>query len=457
MKKRIWIFVSIIILLLLVIPVPTGVYKDGGTREYTALTYKIVDWHRMYGDKIYEEVKVYPFPMNFMSIDRLFYREKLKFNLTDFDIDGDNELGLVEKHEVKDCPFEARYVRTNGTDDNVKYPRITLIRSVKELKDYYEYNKTTYHLEDKFYPESENNASSDSSIDFVTACEKYDEVYFENNILILALLEEGSGSIRHDVKKISFVSEDDEQYLKIDIDRKIPEAYTDDMAEWHIFIETSKEYDVISENNVRLYIDGVYKTGNTRTVEYTENYANISFELPHNWSHKVLDSESDVDINIAVFHDSDPDQKIVLSYQSMFGFCGTDLKQKDITLNGHSAREAVYGKKTMWDFIYYTNTPGAYVIFNHFSEEAFEKHEHEIKVLLSSFSVAKGIIGEKEAMLIAKKSIDFRYENYRAEFDSKTGFWCFSFYEEDYDDLKDIVYVRYDGALDRPVTLETVR
>ena len=51
MKKKIWIPIVIVALLaILVIPIPTGVYKDGGTREYTALTYKIVDWNRMTGD-----------------------------------------------------------------------------------------------------------------------------------------------------------------------------------------------------------------------------------------------------------------------------------------------------------------------------------------------------------------------------------------------------------------------
>lgn len=47
MKKKVWIPIVIVVLLaILVIPIPTGVYKDGGTREYTALTYKVVDWNR---------------------------------------------------------------------------------------------------------------------------------------------------------------------------------------------------------------------------------------------------------------------------------------------------------------------------------------------------------------------------------------------------------------------------
>ena len=41
MKKKIWIpIAAVILLLILFVPIPTGVCKDGGTREYTALTYK---------------------------------------------------------------------------------------------------------------------------------------------------------------------------------------------------------------------------------------------------------------------------------------------------------------------------------------------------------------------------------------------------------------------------------
>ena len=76
MKKKIWIPI-IVILAILVIPIPTGVYKDGGTREYTALTYKIVNWNRLTDSGgIYQKTKVYFFPYNFKSIDGLWYYEE---------------------------------------------------------------------------------------------------------------------------------------------------------------------------------------------------------------------------------------------------------------------------------------------------------------------------------------------------------------------------------------------
>ena len=76
MKKKIWIpIAAVILLLILFVPIPTGVCKDGGTREYTALTYKIVDWNRITSGTVYDKTRLYLFPYNFRSIDSLWYNE----------------------------------------------------------------------------------------------------------------------------------------------------------------------------------------------------------------------------------------------------------------------------------------------------------------------------------------------------------------------------------------------
>ena len=84
MKKKIWIPILIVaVIAILVIPIPTGTYKDGGTREYTSLTYKIVDWNRLTDDgSTYSATKVYFFPNNFRSIDNLWYKEEPKVEHT---------------------------------------------------------------------------------------------------------------------------------------------------------------------------------------------------------------------------------------------------------------------------------------------------------------------------------------------------------------------------------------
>ena len=61
MKKKILISLGLIFILLAVlfVPIPTGSYNDGGTRQYTALTYKIVDWNKIHSDGIYKKTRIY--------------------------------------------------------------------------------------------------------------------------------------------------------------------------------------------------------------------------------------------------------------------------------------------------------------------------------------------------------------------------------------------------------------
>jgi hypothetical protein len=114
--------------------------------------------------------------------------------------------------------FIAQYIRTNGYHEDVDYPVVTVIESVDALNTYYEENQDRYDL-----------AQWDVT-------DRYDEAYFTENVLLLVLLEEGSGSNRHEVTAV--MKQDDG--MEIAIDRILPEIGTADMAEWHIFIEVTK-------------------------------------------------------------------------------------------------------------------------------------------------------------------------------------------------------------------------
>jgi len=79
MKKKLLLFVALI--LILFTPVPSPVYKDGGTRAYTALTYKIVRWQRLQDSgEAFKKTKVYPVPLNFLTIDALWEKELEKID-----------------------------------------------------------------------------------------------------------------------------------------------------------------------------------------------------------------------------------------------------------------------------------------------------------------------------------------------------------------------------------------
>ena len=76
MKKKFWIVLAIIVLLILTIPIPISSARDGGTKQYAALTYKIVDWNHLYDNgEIYDDTEIYLFPLNFNTVDELWERK----------------------------------------------------------------------------------------------------------------------------------------------------------------------------------------------------------------------------------------------------------------------------------------------------------------------------------------------------------------------------------------------
>lgn len=76
MKRKFGIVLAIIVLLILTIPIPIGPAKDGGTKQYSALTYKIVDWNHLYDNgEIYDDTEIYLFPLNFKTVDELWERK----------------------------------------------------------------------------------------------------------------------------------------------------------------------------------------------------------------------------------------------------------------------------------------------------------------------------------------------------------------------------------------------
>ena len=81
MKTKIWIPIAAAVLLLaiLFVPIPGASYDDGGTREWKALTYKIVDWNKISVDGIYEATRIYFGDDRNKSIGELWERESARF------------------------------------------------------------------------------------------------------------------------------------------------------------------------------------------------------------------------------------------------------------------------------------------------------------------------------------------------------------------------------------------
>lgn len=178
--------------------------------------------------------------------------------LTVFSLAGCKEEAPPVFHEQAhfEVPFQAQYIRTDGDPDG-SYPAVIPVFDRQTLDAYYRTQRGQYDLERREAP------SSDSTIGFLDACDGYDDAFFSENYLLLLVLQEPSGSNRHQVCQV--LLDIAQQTTEIYLERITPEVFTDDMAGWHIFLELQRREDVAPGENVTVYMDGtqIYGGGHT--------------------------------------------------------------------------------------------------------------------------------------------------------------------------------------------------
>lgn len=157
-------------------------------------------------------------------------------------------LPKTEASDAEAYMFDARYIRTDGCSADAVYPYHMVIGSKEELMNYYEANKSLFDLERR------ETVYSDSTIGFLDACDKYDESYFDGNNLVLIVLQENSGSIRYEITDVRARRDKNGALMGWNIELKTssPEVMTDDMAQWHIFLEVQMGNVISKEDAVWL-------------------------------------------------------------------------------------------------------------------------------------------------------------------------------------------------------------
>jgi hypothetical protein len=133
---------------------------------------------------------------------------------------GCSTYNYINSYPVNIDDLTVEYIRTNGYYEDIEYPLVFVIKDKDQLESYFNEKKDKYNME------------SDGEDSFSSKMYKYDSSFFESNILIALLIEEPSGSIRHEINSIK----EGNNTITFGITREVPENGTTDMAQWHILI-----------------------------------------------------------------------------------------------------------------------------------------------------------------------------------------------------------------------------
>ncbi len=151
--------------------------------------------------------------------------------------------------------FDENIIRTNWTGD-AHENKLIAIESYDALMKYYEANKDNYGLGHR------STVYADTSIGFADTFETYNEKWFEENMLLMGIVEYGSGSVRNRIDGVILEANGN---LSLRYTPLVPEIGTEDMAAWHLMVGIKKsDYPYfgqpVPEGKLSLYCNDLIKT-----------------------------------------------------------------------------------------------------------------------------------------------------------------------------------------------------
>ena len=310
---------------------------------------------------------------------------------------------LNDIHMIENLPsvdFDAQYIRAGSKKELSAYPAVKIIRSANEMS---RYLKKETHMSDAL----------------VNACQKYDADYFKEQILIIVLLEEGSGSVRHEVEKVGA----NNGHAVIQIKSIAPEVGTCDMAWWHILIEPEAGVQIVDEEDVTVFLGGRNATENYTVASHSKGFANISVTLMDGWEYDIVDETDTNEFAINIYPAGHAENKIRIAYFNGFGVCGTGLAQEQIMLGRYEAWMGTYDNRSVWDFISLQGLPGDYAILNEGGEKWWSEYGEEAMQILATLKVADGYVSASEAIKIACDKLQMDYDEVNTSFNAVSGIW----------------------------------
>ena len=117
-------------------------------------------------------------------------------------------------NNIPNMKFDSKNIQTHLYIDDFKSPSVDIIKSVNDIKKYKE----------KF---KDNTLAS--------SLDKYTENYFKNKVLVIATIQETSGSNSNKVDNVVKVGSTNSIYIMVK--RVTSEIGTADMSMWHLIVE----------------------------------------------------------------------------------------------------------------------------------------------------------------------------------------------------------------------------
>lgn len=377
---------------------------EKGTKAGAATVVEVSD-----GASINEEQIYLDRPFLYMIIDTKTNTPIFIGNLSSFEEEPESD------NKEEEIEFKASYIRTNGYRDGERYPKSTVISSKPELNEYIENNKEIYSFE----------RGHDECPAFIEHCNKYDDKFFEENSLILALLEEPSGSIRHKVEAITKKGDT----FNVDIYTIEPTCGTDDMAQWHIISEVKKDTGISDTSNVTV-------NGENERISIKHGYGNITIDKLKDWEYELIEYDEERDLFGIRFCPKGKQGMLSFYCSSHFGVCGTGLESESSYMGSHSVSIGTYDNASIWSYIYYTDTCGKYYVFNDGASEWWDEYGDTAMHLIETATIDSDVFLSRDNAreLTLKYCPDEKFkssENIRYDFDIITGEWCVNYFTDD--------------------------
>ena len=341
-----------------------------------------------------------------------------------------NDIHTIEK--LPSVDFDAQYIRAGSKKELSAYPAVKIIRSANEMS---RYLKKETHM----------------SEELVSACKKYDADYFKEQLLIVVLLEEGSGSVRHEVEKVGA----DNTHAVIQIKSIAPEVGTCDMAWWHILIELEAGVQIADEEDVTVFLGGRNATENYTVASHSKGFANISVTLMDGWQYDIADEADTNEFAINIYPAGQSENKLRIAYFNGFGVCGTGLEQETIMLGRYEAWMGTYDNRSVWDFISLQGLPGDYAILNEGGDKWWKEYGEEAMQILATLKVADGYVSASEAIKIACDKLQMDYDKVNTSYNAADGIWTVTLTKASGDDREVMkVTVNVYGNIDDMTTVD---